>query len=500
MSHTVDEGGSAAIQRLSFAELCHMNAGLFGIQIVWGLQNVNTSRIFQTLGADMAQLPLLWIAAPITGLLVQPIVGHWSDRLTGSWGRRKPFIAVGTALTAIGMLAMANAASLGMAIAALWLLTGAVNVAMQPFRSLAADRMPAEQRTRGFTLQVFFIGAGAVVASVLPWTLTNLFGVRGTAPPGTVPDSLAFAFRIGAAVLVGSVGWTLLHVREGSSTAEGPRRPAFDADRTPAMRLRGAVIWFGAGALCLALGRLLELDRESYFLGALMIGYGGLRLLSHRRRRNGAPPAGVLQIVHDIAAMPLAMRRLAATQFFSWFALFTMWVYAVPAVAARQFATLDAGSRAYAAAGDWVGVLFATYDAVAAGAALAMPLLMGRLGLRRAHAACLSVGAGGLAFFPYVDSPAALLLPALAIGVAWASILSVPYVVVAEAAPVAKRGVYMGIHNIFLVLPQLVGAITLGMVSHRLLAGRPEGTMLIASVSMALAAASALNWPTGDEP
>lgn len=500
MSHTVNAGGSAAVPRLTFAELCHMNAGLFGIQIVWGLQNVNTSRIFQTLGADTAQLPLLWAAAPITGLLVQPIVGHWSDRVERPWGRRKPFIAVGTGLAAFGMLTMANAASLGMAIAALWLLTGALNVAMQPFRSLATDRMPAEQRTRGFALQVFFIGAGAVIASLLPWTLTNLFGVSGTARSGTMPDSLAFAFRIGAAALVVAVGWTLLHVRESPSIGGTPPQPTCDSGHAPAMRAKSAPAWLGAGAVCLALGRLLALDRESYLVGILMIGYGALRLLSHRLSQTGAPLAGPLQIVDDIASLPVAMRRLAATQFLSWFSLFTLWVYAVPAVAARQFGTLDASSRAYAAAGDWVGVLFATYDAVAAAAALAMPLLTSRIGLRHAHAACLAVGAGGLAFFPYVGSPAALLPPALAIGVAWASILSIPYVVVADAAPAHKRGVYMGIHNMFLVLPQLIGAITLGIVSHRLLGGHPERTIVLAAASMALAAVSALAWPNDGAP
>lgn len=481
--------------RLSRAQVLDLSVGLFGVQVVWGLQNVNTTRIFQTLGADVAQLPMLWIAAPITGLLVQPIVGHWSDRSSGRWGRRKPFILVGAALTALAMLAMSAAATLPAAVLALWLLTASVNIVMQPFRALGADLLPPDQRTAGFATQVFFIGAGAVLASALPWMLSNWFGVAGVAPTGALPPSVRLAFQVGAAALIATVGWTLLRTPD---RPVAPPRPgaAGPADGEPvAAQSWSGPLWVWAGTVLAAAAWALGLRREVFLLAALGVAFGGLRVVGERRRQGGRALSGLLGIVDDVVRMPLALRRLAATQFLTWFGLFAMWVYAVPAVALRHYGGAVPGSTGYAASGDWVGVLFAIYDAAAAAAALALPWLMGRVGLRASHAACLAVGAAGLAGFLMIDDPRMLWVPAIAIGVAWASILSTPYVIVADAIPAAKVGVYMGIHNIFLVVPQLLGAAGLGAVLDRMLGGRSDAMLAVAAAAFALAALSCARLP-----
>lgn len=490
------EDGAATTRRLRPAELADLCAGLFGVQVVWGLQNVNTSRIFQTLGADVAQLPLLWIAAPITGLLIQPLVGYWSDRYRGRFGRRKPFIVVGTLATALAMLAMAHAATLTGAVVALWLLTAAINVAMQPFRSLAADRIPPGQRTSGFALQVCFIGAGAVFASALPWMLVNWAGVNGTAPAGMLPRSIRLAFEIAAMVLLLFVGWTVLRTRDVIVTDTIAPLVSFDVAVPRLPTSTRSFGWLCAGAALVAAAALMDLRRETYLLAAMLIGYGLVRLEVDRRYRRSRPVAGPLAIGADIVLMPQAMRQLALTQFLTWFALFTMWVYAVPAIAARQFGTIDPASPLYAKAGDWVGVLFAAYDGVAVIAALSLPALTRRWGLRGSHAACLAIAGIGLAGFLVIDRPIWLLMPAIAVGVGWASILATPYVIVATVAPPAKTGVFMGIHNMFLVLPQLVAAASLGAVLDHLLAGRPGSMLAIAAGAMLLAALSTLALPT----
>lgn len=499
-----DVGKSTDHRRwLSNAEVRDLCVGLFGVQVVWGLQNANTSRILQMLGADIVQLPILWIAAPITGLLVQPIVGYWSDRTHGRWGRRKPFIVAGSVLTALAMLAMSVAASLLAAVLALWLLTASVNVAMQPFRALGADLLPTTQRTTGFAMQVIFLGAGAVLASAMPWMLSNWFGVSGTAAEGGLPPSVRLAFQLGAAALIATVGWTVWRTNEAPvarATPTPPRPQDEDARRDPLLGWSGH-LWLLGGAGLAATAAGLGLRREIYLLAALALAYGAARVAGERRRRRGRTLSGLLEIVDDIARMPPALRRLALTQFLTWFGLFAMWIYAVPAIAYRHYGAAGPGSAAYAASGDWMGMLFAIYDAVAAAAAFILPWLAGRLSLRVSHAACLAIGAAGLAGFLVVDDPRMLWAPAIGIGVAWASILSTPYVMVANAAPPAKVGVYMGIHNMFLVVPQLVAAAALGAVLDRLFGGRPDAMLALAAAALALAAMSCALLPgrTGRE-
>jgi len=475
----------------------NMCFALFGIQIVWALQNANTTRIFQTLGADVAALPVLWIAGPITGLIVQPIVGHLSDHSRSRFGRRRPFLITGGLLTAIALFVMPNATTLWAAIAALWLLTASINIAMDPSRALVADNLPHAQRAKGYAVQVFFIGTGAVFASSLPWMLVNWFGVAGTAGGGALPPSVRYAYYIGSACLLLSVLWTAL------STREQPATGTVAAEDRPAAIAPGPIVRFSlggwtpalAGAALLLLALLLRWQWEVVVLASGALLGGAAQLAAGRRRARGDRSLGLLQIGEDFLRMPAALRRLAAVQFFTWFGLFAMWIYAAPAVAQRHFGTSDAATAPYAAAADWVGILFATYNGVAAIGALALPAISARIGERATYALCLLCGAAGMAGFVLAPGPEWLWVAATGIGVAWAAILSLPYAIIVNAVPPGKVGVYLGIHNIFLVVPQLVAAICLGPVVHHLFGGEPALALALAALFLALAAFSALLIP-----
>lgn len=463
--------------------VANASAGLFGVQIVWGLQGVATSRIFQSLGAEMADLPLLWIAAPVTGLLVHPVVGWLSDRTKGPFGRRRPYIAVGAVLTALAMVLMGCADSLLMAVLALWLLTLSVNIAMQPMRALAADLVDKADLDRAYALQVLFIGAGAIFASCLPWLLArmSLLGGQGL----DVGPSWRMAFLVGAAVFLAAVTWTLVRTRE----APAPAAHVVVGVRPDECSLRPGM-WLALGVAVAAGAAALDVRREVYLLAIVLLLYGLLEgLVFMRRRRNPQQPmSGALGIVACIAAMPAIMRRLALVQFFTWFALFTLWVYAVPSIAAHQYGNASPGSPVYEAAADWVGVLFGVQDAVAILAAMFLPWITKRIGVARCHAACLAIGGVCFASMSLVPGGGMLVLPWAGVGIAWASILSAPYAIVAASSPEDRLGVNLGVHNIFLVLPQLVGASLLGVIVQRLFEGRMHLILPLAGAAFLVAA------------
>jgi maltose/moltooligosaccharide transporter len=486
--------------RLTIGQIWNMCCGLFGVQIVWGLQNGSTSRIFQTLGAQLDQLPILWIAAPITGLLVQPLIGHWSDRTWGPLGRRRPFLLAGSILTAIALVAMPNAASIWTASLALWLLTASINVAAEPFRALVADALPEDQRTEGFAVQVFFIGSGAVFASALPWILTHWFGVAATAPPGVLPPSVRLTFYIGAVGLLTAVAWTVATTTERppeSLAADAPDlvEHAVPSTTGAATLARSGTLWMLGGGAIAGFAFAEQLEREIYVLAAIAFVFGLAQLAAVAMRRGGRHSLGVFEIVEDILHMPRVLRHLALVQFFTWTALFAMWIYTVPAVAAHHYHTADASSAAYNAGADWVGILFAGYNGVAAIAALALPSLAARIGRRNVYTLSLALGALGLAGFVLVDDPYLLWLPTIGIGCAWAAILSLPYAMLASAVPPRKMGVYMGIHNMFLVLPQLFAATLLGAIVHHWLGNQAILALGLAAAAMAAAALAALFIP-----
>ncbi|WP_299426906.1 MFS transporter [Sphingomonas bacterium] len=475
----------------------NMCIGLFGVQIVWGLQNVDTSRIFQTLGAEIAQLPILWIAAPITGLLIQPLIGYWSDRTWGPLGRRRPFVLGGALMTAAAMVVMPNVTSLFAASVALWLLTASVNIAAEPFRALVADNLPDEQRTEGYAVQVFFIGAGAVFSSALPWILSHGFGVAGVAPPGQLPATVRLSFEIGAAGLVATVLWTVLTTRERppqslAADARDHARSELLSAAAAVTLTRSGVIWTVGGVVIAVLASARGLEREIYVLAAIATAFGLAQLAVVAMRRRGHRSLGLFEIVEDILHMPPVMRRLAVVQFLTWFGLFCFWIYAIPGVSSHHYGTTDTASAAYNEAADWVGILFAGYNAVAAVGALLLPAIAQRIGRPATHAACLVAGAAGLLGFVLIDDPTLLWMPVIGIGCAWASILALPYAMIAGAVPPDKMGVYMGIHNTFLVLPQLVAATVLGAIVNDLLGGQAILALGLAAAALLAAAVAAL--------
>jgi maltose/moltooligosaccharide transporter len=339
---------AAPLSRRQIVNLC---VGLFGVQIVWGLQNANTSRIFQTLGARIDDLPILWIAGPIAGLLVQPIIGEWSDRTTGRFGRRRPFMTVGAMLTAAALIAMANAATVWTAAVALWLLTFSINIVMEPFRALMGDLAPADERDQGFSMQVLFIGAGAVFASVLPWILVNWTGIPASGAAGQMSPAVRASFNIGAIGLVLAVLWTVATSRErplDPAAVEARRNAEPIVQARQARLVRRGALWVLLGIAIAAADGAWFQRREGYLLAAVIAVFGGLHWLAVRSAGGARDPLAV--IASYVIGMPRAMRRLAAVQFFTWFGLFALWVYAVPAVAQRFYGNPDPGSFAYESA------------------------------------------------------------------------------------------------------------------------------------------------------
>ncbi len=480
---------------LTFWQIWNMCFGFLGIQFGFALQNANVSRIFQTLGADMDQIPLLWIAAPLTGLIVQPIVGHYSDRTWTRLGRRRPYFLYGALFASIALLLMPNSPQLWMAAGLLWILDASINVSMEPFRAFVGDQLPAKQRPRGYAMQSFFIGIGAVVASLLPWLLTKA-GVSNTADPGQIPQTVHYAFYAGAVVLFAAVGWTVLKTREyppevlESFDDAVPVRSEGDHGSS----LRDAFLWILAGGALLTWIVLGDLAKELFILAGGLLGYGIALLFLSQTRSQGA----FVQIMADMRAMPGPMRRLALVQFFSWFALFAMWIYTTAAVTGVHFGSTDPTSEAYNEGANWVGVLFAAYNGFAALAAIIIPLMVARIGLRASHMINLWLGAAALVAFLFIRDPDWLLVSMIGIGFAWASILSLPYAMLCDCLPAKKMGVYMGIFNFFIVIPQLLAASVLGVLLKTLFGNQPIYALVLGGVSFVIAGLCMLRVPAMD--
>jgi len=410
---------AAPAPRTPLGTIWNMSFGFLGIQFGWGLQMANMSAIYEYLGATPEQIPMLWLAAPLTGLLVQPVIGHLSDR---TWhpvlGRRRPFFLVGAVLSSLALLAMPNSSALWMAAGLLWILDASINVAMEPFRAFVADLLPPGERARGFAMQSFFIGVGAVIASALPWMLTNWFGVANTAT-GAIPTTVKLSFYVGAAAFFGAV-----------ATA-------------------------GIGA-------------------------------------------GVREIAAAVRAMPLTMRRLALVQVATWLGLFCMWLYFAPAVARSVFGATDPADPRYQQGVEWAGVCFGAYSLVCFLFAFLLPPLASRRGPQVTHAICLLAGAAGLVSVAVVPSPAWLLLSMAGVGIAWASTLSMPYAMLADAIPEGKTGVYMGIFNFFIVIPEIVASLAFGWVMVHLLDNDRMLAVVAGGAFLALAALLVLRVPRAE--
>ncbi|WP_240147898.1 MFS transporter [Luteibacter yeojuensis] len=466
--------------------------GFVGLQFGLALQNANVSRIFQTLGASVNDIPALWIAAPLTGLIVQPIVGHYSDRTWNRLGRRRPYFLAGAVFASVALLWMPNAPALWMAAGLLWILDASINVSMEPFRALVGDQLPTRQRPIGYAMQSFFIGAGAVVASILPWVLAR-FGVANVAADGGIPDTVKYAFYGGGAVLLGAVLWTILVTREytpaqlRSFTDHVPEGPSVDVSRAG----RPGLLLLSAGiAILFAIG-YFGLEKEVYLLAAGLIAFGLLLTWLGRTRSRGM----LREVMGDLYGMPGSMRRLAGVQLFSWFSLFAMWIYTTAGVTQTIYATTDTASSAYNEGANWVGVLFAAYNGFGALAAAVIPLMVRRWGLRISHVTNLCLGGAGLLSFLFIRDPHWLLASMAGVGFAWASILSLPYALLSDSVPTAKMGVYMGIFNFFIVIPQVLAASVLGLLLRLCFRNQPIWALGLGGAGLLVAALCTLYIP-----
>jgi len=488
--------------RLNFWQIWNMCFGFFGIQIGWGLQNANVSRIFQSLGAAIEELPILWIAAPLTGLLVQPIVGYFSDHTWNRLGRRRPFFLGGSVLATIALFAMPNSSFLWIAAIMLWIMDASINITMEPFRAFVGDMLPDEQRTRGFAMQSFFIGTGAVIASAMPWMMTNWFGISNVAELGSIPDSVRYSFYLGGGAYFISVMWTVITTREYSPeeleafevtrTGELHLSSPVATGRTPSQFFRTGGIWLVTGLVLTVFIITQDLAKELYVLGFGFSAFGLLQFLAAWFKKKQQAENGFLEVMEDLFAMPRAMKQLAVVQFFSWFALFAMWIYSTAAITSHHYGTTDTTTALYNSGADWVGVLFASYNGFAALTAFAIPIMAARYSKKIAHMINLWLGGIGLISFFFIREPTLLWIPMIGVGIAWASILSMPYSILSGSLPASKMGVYMGIFNFFIAIPQLVAASLLGLLVKFLFDGEAIFALVLGGISLFIAGLTTL--------
>jgi len=439
---TMASKGALPKPRLSIPQIFYMSFGFLGIQFGFALQNGNASRILRTFGADVEHLSWFWLAAPVVGMIVQPIVGHYSDRTWNRLGRRRPYFLTGAILSSIALCLMPNASMFTAIAPALFIGAGMLmimdacfNLAMEPFRALVADNLPDTQRTAGFSIQTFLIGVGAIVGSAFPWMLTNWFGISNEAAEGVVADNVKWAFYLGALVFISAILVTVIKTKEYA--------PA---------------------------------EYEKY------------------HGKNEDHDAGLATIFKDFANMPKTMRQLGLVQFFSWFALFGMWVFTNDAVATHTYGLSidDKSSIQYRTAGDWVGILFSVYNAVSAVWALCLPFIASRLGRKKTHALSLICGGIGLISVYFFKDPNLLIFSMVGVGIAWASILAMPYVILSSSIPSGKMGIYMGIFNIFITFPQILNGLFGGPLVKNVYNNQPIYAIVLAGIFMICAAISVM--------
>ncbi|SOE23607.1 maltose/moltooligosaccharide transporter [Spirosomataceae bacterium TFI 002] len=425
---------------LSLAQIWNMSFGFLGIQMGFALQNGNGSRILLNFGADVEELGWFWLVAPLTGLIVQPIIGHYSDHTWTKLGRRRPFFLAGAIVASLGLFLLPNADMFTKYLPALWVGAGFImimdasfNVAMEPFRALVGDKLNSEQRTQGFSIQTVLIGIGAVVGSWLPYALKNWFGMADTSV-GSVPSNVVWSFIIGGICLLGAIIWTVIKTTEYS-----PEETASFEIETPQEEIKKAKI---------------------------------------------------TDIFTDFGNMPSTMKQLGLVQFFSWFGLFLMWVYSTPAIAQHIYNLPidDRSSSIFNEAGDWVGILFGVYNGVSAIYAFFLPRIAEKIGRKQTHSISLLIGALGLISIYFIPSPNFLIISMIGIGIAWASILAMPYAILGGSIPARKMGIYMGIFNFFITLPQIASAVFSGKILTAFMGNHAINLIMLAGVCFIIAA------------
>lgn len=580
--------------RLSFWQIWNMSFGFLGIQFGYALQNANVSRIFETLGANIDAIPILWIAAPVTGLIIQPIIGHMSDNTWGRLGRRRPFFLIGAILASAALIFMPNSPVLWVAAGMLWILDASINVSMEPFRAFVGDMLPSEQRTKGFAMQSFFIGTGAVIASALPYILTEWVGVANTAPEGQVPPSVKWSFYLGAIAFFGAVIWTVFKTKEYSpeelkSFEEAEQAEVREKTGTDSILKHEELpsnIFFKHSFIWLIVGLLLSfgvwyfnLDPKLYIVTVGIVVFGVIQLIVALLKKSGKNKGGLVVVINDLFNMPKTMGQLAVVQFFSWFALFAMWIYTTAGVTShiydmkisqgelnqlkieqerlnetaassdfrftvfeeelekieQHFAKgktevavplrmvnlfLREGEKAeandeilyenvyqideslfnrfivilkeYNTGANWVGICFATYNGFAAIMAFLLVIIAKYTSRKLTHSISLVAGGIGLVSIYFVTNPTMLLVSMLGVGLAWASILSMPYAILAGSLPSNKMGTYMGIFNFFIVIPQILAASILGFFVGTVFNGQAIYSLILGGAAMIIAAVSVM--------
>ena len=430
--------------KMSVLQIIFMSFGFLGIQFGFALQNGNTSRILRSFGADVEQLPMFWIVAPLVGMIVQPIIGHYSDRTWNKFGRRKPYFLVGAILSSIALVVLPNSSLLISVLPVLWMGAGMVmimdasfNISMEPFRALVADNLPESQRTSGFAIQTFLIGIGAVVGSALPSLLAQM-GFSQEAGASGVADNIRYSFYIGAVVFMAAILVTVFFSKEYPPEQYAQYHGQADTD-----------------------------VKEK---------------------------SSLLDIFTDFKNMPRTMKQLGLVQFFSWFALFSMWVFTTDAVATHVYGLTGDYSKSieYNTAGNRVSSAFGVYNLVAAVYALCLPLLAKFLGRKGTHAFSLLAGGLGLLSIYFIKDPAMLTYSMIGVGLAWASILAMPYVILSGSIPAGKLGIYMGIFNFFITLPQIVNGIFGGFIVKHFYNGQSIYAIVLAGFLLICAAVSVL--------
>lgn len=486
--------------RLSFWQIWNMSFGFLGIQFGFALQNANVSRIFETLGANVEDIPILWIAAPVTGLIVQPLIGHYSDRTWTRLGRRRPYFLVGAVLASLALILMPNSPVLWVAAGTLWIMDASINISMEPFRAFVGDMLPNEQRTLGFAMQSFFIGVGAVIASLLPYILNNWLDIPNTAPEGEIPPSVKWSFYIGAAVFFLAVLWTVLRTKEYSPEEQATFELEKNASKNntnvvvaekeiPAKQFLSVGSSFGmVGLAIVALTYFMELKEELFVLGGILMLFAVLMYVAYNLKRRRVEENSLVEIFSDLLRMPVTMRQLAVVQFFTWLAMFSLWIYTTSAVTSHVYGTSDPQSDLYNEGADWVGVLFGIYNGVSAIVAFFLPVLARWTSRKTTHAISLLAGGISLASIYLIKDPNLLWLPMVGVGLAWASTLSMPYAILTGALPARKMGVYMGIFNFFIVIPQILAATILGFLVKDLFGGESIYALVFGGVSLMVAA------------
>lgn len=490
---------------LNFWQIWNMSVGFFGIQFGFALQNANVSRIFQTLGADIGNLSILWVAAPVTGLLVQPIIGHYSDKTWTRMGRRRPYFLAGALMASVALLIMPHSSVLWMAAGMLWILDASINISMEPFRAFVGDMLPDDQRTQGFAMQSFFIGTGAVIASVLPWVMTNWLHISNTAPEGVIPPSVRWSFYLGGAVYFVSVLWTIITTKEytpeelDSFNEVEVHEKDVSNEIDPEVLVKKGKRQFINGFLWLLGGALLTywfyhagLTKDLYVLSFGFIAFGVLMIISGGLQLKRSHKSALVEIMNDMFGMPKTMIQLALVQFFSWFALFAMWIYTTPAITEYVFHSTNTSSAAYNNGADWVSILFAVYNGFAALVAWGLTPMAKLTSRKITHSIALILGGLGLLSIYFIHDKNMLIVSMLGVGVAWASILSIPYAILTNALPHDKMGIYMGIFNYFIVIPQIVAAAILGFFLDKFFHSDAIYALILGGISMFLASALVL--------